>query len=158
MDNFEELKQWFSVMEQLLTAYDGVSGELQAASPEDIEITDALISRRADIITRLDAAKGFITKLLDSPAANAEQSAMIRQLLAGKSVVSGFSNEQKALHGLIISIKSLQLAILEKDAVISEHFAQKHEEAKQELTSLQKQKKKLNFMSGASSSGHTYDV
>jgi hypothetical protein len=151
------LLEEFDNLESLLAAYNELSGQLLAADFEFTDETDHILEEREELITQMKEVNILIAGLLDKqPPETADT--MIK-MLAGENVMSGFEGEEKAVRAKILSLRSLQSEIVQKENVSRIKFNRKYEEVREELENLQKEKKKLNFYQNAKLDvkGSTFD-
>jgi hypothetical protein len=137
------LLEKFDNLESLLFDFGELSGKLSSADLELVDETQVILTERENIITQIKVLKPEITDIIDKQSP--EKAAAIRKMLIGEMIMADFTEDEKAVQGKIISIRSLQSEILRKEAGNQVRYKRKYDEVRGELQNLQQEKKKLNF-------------
>jgi len=137
------LMERFNHLESLLSDFGKLSGQLSSADLELTDETQEILDARDKIIKDINELRPLITELIDKQPP--EKAAVIRKMLIGETVLSDFSDDEKAVQGKIINLRSLQSDIMQKECGNRLRFQRKHAEIREELENLQREKKKLNF-------------
>jgi hypothetical protein len=140
-------------LENLLVDFNELSARLAASDLEFVDETQIILNEREKVIDSIKVLQPEIIDLIDRQPP--EKAAAIRKMLVGETVMSDFSEDEKAVQGKIISIRSLQSEIMQKEHTNNQRFKRKYDEAREELQNLQKEKKKLTFYQQSAKFGST---
>ncbi|MCL1822821.1 MAG: hypothetical protein FWG44_01335 [Oscillospiraceae bacterium] len=134
----------FGKLEALLTRYGELTARLSSTDAELVDETETIFTEREEMIQKMKLLNPQITEIIDKQTP--EKAAAIRKMLLGETVVSDFADDEKAVQASIISLRSLQSDIINKDNSNQTRFKRKYDEVREELENMQKDKKKINFV------------
>ena len=137
----------FDSLEDILSRYGRLTNRLSAADIELIEETGSIFEERERLIEEMKVIKPQISELINRQTP--DKAAAIRKMLDGETIMSDFSEDEKAVQVKVINLRSLQSDIVQKDGGNKIRFKRKYDEIREQLENLQKDKKKLNFYQGA---------
>jgi len=152
------LIEMFDNLEGLLFEYNQLTGRLSSADTENTGETQAIIEQREKLIDRMKKVKPEITRLINSQTPDKAEA--IRKMMAGETVMSDFSDDEKAVQVKVTNLLSIQTDIVKKDIDAQTRFKRKYDEIRGELEDLQKGKKRINFYQNAKTDekGTSYDT
>jgi len=137
------LMEKFNHLESLLVSFGELSGRLSSSDLELTDETQVILDEREKIIGEINTLRPQITEIIDKQ--QPDKASAIRKMLTGETVLADFSEDEKAVQGKIINLRSIQSDIMQKECGNRMRFRRKYDEIRGELENLQREKKKLNF-------------
>lgn len=157
IDKLGEILDRFDELKRLLEEYSALSNRLVNADVEETAEASAIFADREALIGAMSEIKVGIDGLIEQQ--QPQKAALIRKMMNGDVTAGHFSDDERAIQGKVLDLRSLQSEILLKDERYRRRFQEKYDEIRDNLLELQKDKKKINFYNNAklNSKGYIFD-
>ena len=146
-------------MEKLLAEYGGLTNRLTAVDIEVIDEARVIFDEREKLITQMKVIEPQVAELISRQ--EPDTIAVIQKMMAGETVMARFSKDEKVLQSKIISLLSVQNAVVKAENDIRALFKSKYDEVREELGKLNAEKKRINFyqnVAGEEKKGTKFDT
>lgn len=156
------LVEKLAALEELLVEYSIITGRLASADIEALEEAEEPLEEREQLIMQMKLLEPEITEIISRQTPEIAES--VRKMMAGETVMTGFSEDEKVLQGRIIRLLSVQNTLIETEKDIRTRFKSKYDEVRDELEKLNEEKKKISFYqniageAGEQKLGSTFDI
>jgi len=146
-------------LEKLLAEYGGLTNRLTAVDIEVIDEARVIFDEREKLITQMKVIEPQVAELISRQ--EPDTIAVIQKMMAGETVMARFSKDEKVLQSKIISLLSVQNAVVKAENDIRALFKSKYDEVREELGKLNAEKKRINFyqnVAGEEKKGTKFDT
>ncbi|MCL2109520.1 MAG: hypothetical protein FWH20_09290 [Oscillospiraceae bacterium] len=153
------LVEKLAALEKLLAEYGGLTNRLTAVDIEVIDEARVIFDEREKLITQMKVIEPQVAELISRQ--EPDTIAVIQKMMAGETVMARFSKDEKVLQSKIISLLSVQNAVVKAENDIRALFKSKYDEVREELGKLNAEKKRINFyqnVAGEEKKGTKFDT